>query len=330
MNLKVNAVTVYNGQLIAAGFFTTAGGPTRNRIATWNGAEWQALGSGMDDTVFALTVYDGELIAGGYFTQAGGVTCNKVARWNGSSWQTLGSGIEGWVHALAVHNGELIVGGWIGSAGGVQCNNIARWDGSAWHPLGSGVGRPVGVPLVASLTSYNGELVAGGAFTTAGGVTCNHIARWDGVAWYSLGAGMAEAWPYDATVGCLTTYNAELVAAGRFISAGGVPCDSIARWDGTVWRPLGSGLGSQGQDWVDTLVVHNGELIGGGRFRAAGGGRIARWDGSSWQPLASGMSGGAPSVRGLTTYNGDLIAGGDFTTAGGTPCNYIARWGTQP
>jgi len=44
MNLKVNAVTVYNGQLIAAGFFTTACGPTRNRIATLNGAEWQALG----------------------------------------------------------------------------------------------------------------------------------------------------------------------------------------------------------------------------------------------------------------------------------------------
>ena len=33
---------------------------------------------------------------------------------------------------------------------------------------------------VSALTVYNGELIAGGDFTTAGGVTCNYIARWNG------------------------------------------------------------------------------------------------------------------------------------------------------
>ena len=33
--------------------------------------------------------------------------------------------------------------------------------------------------VVWSLTVYNGELIAGGYFTTAGGVAANYIARWD-------------------------------------------------------------------------------------------------------------------------------------------------------
>ena len=66
------ALTVYNGELIAGGRFTTAGGVTCNYIARWNGATWQPLGAGMNGDVYALTVYNGELIAGGYFTTAGG------------------------------------------------------------------------------------------------------------------------------------------------------------------------------------------------------------------------------------------------------------------
>ena len=48
------------------------------------------------------------------------------------------------------------------AAGG---NFIARWDGSTWRALGSGTNSGVN-----ALTVHNGELVAGGAFTTAGGV----------------------------------------------------------------------------------------------------------------------------------------------------------------
>ncbi|MGP8217568.1 MAG: hypothetical protein ACLQQ4_18515 [Bacteroidia bacterium] len=47
MNGYVNALTVYNGNLIAGGSFTTAGGNAANNIAEWNGTSWSALGSGM-------------------------------------------------------------------------------------------------------------------------------------------------------------------------------------------------------------------------------------------------------------------------------------------
>ena len=58
----------------------------------------------------------------------------------------------------------------------MTANHIARWDGTAWHPLGSGMNGFVD----ALAFGPDGSLYAGGKFTTAGGVTANGIARWDG------------------------------------------------------------------------------------------------------------------------------------------------------
>ena len=88
--------------------------------------------------------------------------------------------------------------------------------------------------------------------------------------------------------------------------AGGESANRIARWNGSSWSELGSGM----NDWVHALTVYNGQLIAGGQFTTAGGetvNRIARWDGESWSALGSGMN---DSVHSLIIYNGDLIAGG--------------------
>ncbi len=120
-----------------------------------------------------------------------------------------------------------------------------------------------------------------------------------------------------------------LVAGGDFTIAGGVACNCIARWDGSQWQALGTGMNGA----VRALTVFNGELVAGGSFTTAGGvpcNRIARWDGSQWQPLGTGMSGSIsdkPHVYALTVYNGELIAGGYLPTAGGQASAYWARWG---
>jgi hypothetical protein len=318
--------------LIVGGQFTIAGDVLANNISAWDGSAWQTLGSGMgmeDATVWALTVYNGELIAGGGFTTAGGVPCNNVARWDGSTWQPLGLGTEYGVRALTVYNGELIAGGGFTIAGGVPCDRIARWNGSAWQPLGSGMwGCEPCCPHVSALTVYSGELIAGGGFTTAGGVPCNCIARWDGSTWQALGSGMSGSFSPNLgpTVSSLAVCNGELIAGGNFTSAGGVPCNNIARWDGSGWEPLGSGMWGFPFACAYALTVYNGELIAGGDFTSAGGvscNYIARWDGGTWQSLGQGMNG---NVYALAVYNGELIVGGDFTTAGDHVSYYWARW----
>ncbi len=318
--------------LIVGGDFTVAGDVVANNIAAWNGGAWQPLASGMNGgdypSVSALTVYNGELIAGGNFSIAGGVPCNNIARWNGSAWQPLGTGTGAsypYVYALTVYNGDLIAGGEFTTAGGVTCNYIARWDGSTWQPLGSGMGGGSLRTCVRALTTYNGELIAGGDFTSADGVTCYRIACWNGSIWQPLGLGIGDDWTISE-VRALAVYSGELITGGDFTTAGGLTCVGIARWNGGAWQPLGSGVDGL-YPYVCSLTTYRGELIVGGIFTKAGGvncNRIARWSvEGEWQPLGSGMN---YEVYALTVYNADLIAGGWFTTAGGYVSRYWARW----
>jgi len=74
---------------------------------------------------------------------------------------------------------------------------------------------------VLALIVYNGELIAGGTFPSAGGVNVNYIARWNGSAWQACGSGM------DTYVYALTTYRGDLIAGGRFHAAGGLSANHV-------------------------------------------------------------------------------------------------------
>jgi hypothetical protein len=234
----------------------------------------------MNNTVRALTVYNGELIAGGEFSTADRVSASCVARWDGSSWNSLDSGLDSnaVIFALTVYNGELVAGGHFTAVGEVAANFIARWDGTSWNALGSGmaIDFKFAAPLVAALTVFDGELIAGGFFTSAGGVGAAGIARWDGTSWHPLGSGMADFKFAAPSVRALMVHHGELIAGGNFDTAGGVSAKNIARWDGTSWHPLGSGMDS----YVYALTGSNDELIAGGSFTIVGdqvSGYWARW-----------------------------------------------------
>ena len=140
-----------------------------------------------------------DLYAGGHFTTAGGVPANYIAKWDGTAWSPLGSGVSGGsmagTYALAVIGSIVYTGFYISEAGGVPVNCIAQWNGAAWSALGSGLGPQVGpqgpvMPCLTALTVNGTDLYVGGHFLTAGGVTANNIAKWDGTTWTALGSGV--------------------------------------------------------------------------------------------------------------------------------------------
>jgi hypothetical protein len=190
-----------------------------------------------------------------------------------------------------------------------------------WSELGQRPG-PQPVPLetndaVYALTTFDGDLIAGGDFTQAGAVVANYIARWDGSDWHALGSGM------DGPVYALTVFNGNLIAGGAFTTAGGTPSNYVAEWDGASWSVLDV---EEPNDEVHTLAVYAGSLVAGGKFTQVGASdfhRIAAFDGASWDTLGTGLN---DWVVALKVYSGSLIAGGWFTEAGGVPANYIARW----
>ena len=324
-NGTVWALTTFKGRLVAGGQFTEAGGVTVNRIATWDGARWSPIGSGVESgTVFSLTVFDDTLIAGGNFLEIGGRAVNRIGRWDGTGWAPLGAGlgtsITNAVRTLRVFDETLVAGGNFTRAGATTVNHIARWDGAAWLPLGPGVSAGT----VNALVEHDGTLVVGGDFAQAGGQPVNNIARWDGTSWSRFSPSAPTG--ADDSVFTLIVHDGELVAGGVFARAGGTAVNRIASWDGD-WSPLvGSAPGTGLNASVTALTMHDGALIAGGTFTNAGGKEangVARWDGDEWIPLGTGFD--AP-VRALAVYKGSLVAGGLFTQAGSVSVNRIARW----
>jgi hypothetical protein len=138
--------------------------------------------------------------------------------------------------------------------------------------------------------------------------------------WVSLNPGFPGV---DGEVNAIATdVSGNVYVGGSFSSAGTMPANSIAKWDGRTWSALGSGM----DDVVWALAVSGTNLYAGGWFSTAGGvpvNDIAKWDGSTWSPLGSGMDG---SVLALAVSGTNLYAGGEFTNAGGVSAIDIAEW----
>lgn len=138
--------------------------------------------------------------------------------------------------------------------------------------------------------------------------------------WVSMNPGILGA---NGTVYALVMDGSgNLYAGGTFTQVGSATAANIAKWDGSTWSALGTGVNGK----VRALTVNGTDLYAGGLFTTAGGGTanyIAKWNGTAWSALGSGMNG---SVQALVMNGGTLYAGGVFTTAGGAAASYIAQW----
>ena len=106
------------------------------------------------------------------------------------------------------------------------------------------------------------DLYAGGSFTTAGGSAGQLHCQMGRERVVGLGFGDGTA-----TVHALAVSGTDLYAGGSFTTAGGTAANHIAKWNGSAWSALGSGMDSE----VDALAVSGTDLYAGGCFTTAGG-----------------------------------------------------------
>ncbi len=294
-----------NGQIIAGGSFVLNG---VWGVAQWNGTQWAPLGAGINVSSTGIEVRSlallpgGGIAASGSFEQAGSVPAHDVAVWQGGQWSALGSSTE-------FNGGSLVVL----PDGRLLMNGKAVWNGQVWKNFATG-----GPTSMVRAVKYlpNGNLVAGGDFTEAYGVTLNHIGRRDDQGWHALGSGM------NATVRAISVRdNGDIIAAGDFTEAGGQSRKRIARWNGSDWAALGAGIGD---GRVHALVqMPNGDIVVGGKFASAGFWPalcVARWNGVEWSPIGEGLDAEIYALAVMPT--GDLVAGGYMYDQPGK----IVRW----
>jgi len=289
---------------------------------------WYNISTDFASTVEALVRgADGCIFIGGSFTNVGDGDGDYIVKWNPytSALSSLGTGTNGNVYALAAApNGDIYLGGVFALAGGVANTvRIAYWDVSAsvFAPLSTGINND-GVLTMAF--DQSGNLYVGGTFTDITDANGDYITKWNGAAFSSLGTGM------NGDVYALACApNGDIYAGGVFALAGGVADTAgIARWDGTQWLPLGTGVAGGLADVYSIAIDKAGNVYIGGNFTTANGvacSNIAMWNGKTFEPLGSGTD---SSVMALSfDSNGLLYAGGAFTMAGGVSlANRMAIW----
>lgn len=315
-----------NDNLYVGGLFDTAGGMPVSNIAKWDGVSWSSLGEGLNGHVWNLAVNDeGELFAAGGFDGSGDKALNFIAKWDGVSWEPVGNSASGDVSALAVDNdGVLHAGGRFRiSAGAPVTGGVIKWDGNQWSALTESAGSGVNGSVESIVNDEKGILYVGGSFTTAGDITANNIARWDGVVWSSLGEGL------NGRVTALALgENNDLYAVGDFDSTGSMAARRVAKWNGDEWSSLAEGLSG----WVSALALdRSGNLYAGGSIDTAGVvavNGVAKWDGVAWSALGEGLGDDSyGNVSALAVDASDnLFVGGGFERAGGEPALNIAMW----
>jgi trimeric autotransporter adhesin len=243
--------------------------------------------------------------------------------------------------------GDLYVAGsFRRSDSSIGANHVARWDGRRWYPLGEGVSGDL--ERVRAIATHATDVYVAGAFTHAGGVAARQVARWDGTAWHALGTGTGpvivdDGITRDGSIRALAVGpNGDLYVGGSFTQIDATPANGVARWDGTAWHALGSGIVDRGVLGGDELfpatiyalaAAADGSLYAGGQFSDAGDGparNIARWDGTAWENLGTGARGGdifdGNQVTALALDGDRLYVGGSFTQAGDGPATNIAMW----
>jgi len=268
---EIDCAVVFEDELWVSGPFSEIDGVDIQGTASFDGTTWtERFGGGGQ----VLTVHEGELYGAGL---------GQPRRWTGTGWETVGTPgtVFGQAYDMISYGGELLLGGSVAIAG-VPERNLLAFDGTSWRPFEGGADD-----IVHDLELYQGDLVAGGWFSTIGGVSARSIARFDGAGFEQLHTGLGN------NVTELFALGDHLYVGGSFNDLVGDPMDYIGYFDGSGWQPMGSGTNFSPSAFRHDPVA--GVLyVAGGFFRAGG---IPAYGLSTWDldPVTVEVPGGAAS-----------------------------------
>jgi hypothetical protein len=286
-----------DGDIIIAGTFSTSPGISANNIVRYHPADntWPLLGTGTTNglrgsylsggsSIQALAARPtGDIIAFGSFDTPGATwPVNNAAIWAPSTntWSGLGSGfaecypsdpdcptllVHGSPSVAQTPSGNIIRGGNFVYTSGIYAYHLALLDPTnTWSSPVSTLGTAINGPVSALAVLPSGDVIIGGAFTSAGGVAAIHCVRWSPIAstWSPMSTSTAQT---------ITTL---MYAPGRNLYAGtsGSPCQ-ILRWNeaAAAWT-LVVASATDFTTITAMAALPGGDLLIAGRFSTIPGG----------------------------------------------------------
>lgn len=328
----VQAMLSHDGVIFRAGSFQDPAFPiTQQAVSRWNGSSWEPLWFEIGGARGkALAVFEGSLyVATDPVANSSQPRGGQVFRWlGGRAWERVGGAFRGSLNTLGVHEGKLYVGGsYPDIETGELLWNVAVLEEGVWVGIGETPsamrGPGVGGLQVYELASYQGGLIVGGEFTSAGTLAVSNIASFENDQWRALG-------PQGPNGGVIAAADSSLglVVAGNFTSFIGTNAKGVAVWRGAAgWGSLGSGLEPP---VGDVEPYRNGVVtLGGGDELNANPTQVRYFDGTSWIPLGGPLGNGLliDAYYDLEVVNGELYALGLYPqTFSGTENAPLLRW----
>lgn len=220
--------TVLN-KLIVFGDFTKANGKLIRGIATWDGSDFDSLGTG-DHTCNVgskqvMIRYKNRLyvqFSGGYLHAYDYLT---------KQWQQIPERINGPVNDATVFNDELYLVGEFNSVGSLPARNVIKFDGSSFDTLP----QPFFSYYLQAVEAYKGEIYIGGLFDPA---PFQGVAKFNGAQWVSPSPGFSLKG--NPTVWDFQLYNDKLFMCGNWSMLNDKFNPSCTAFDGNKWYHLGS------------------------------------------------------------------------------------------
>lgn len=227
---QINCLTVYNGELIVAGNFSTVGGQFLPRIARFNGSAFSPLTNTQTTaTPRAMCVHAGKLYVGGLPGSYGGVFSQCIASWDGATWEAVPGINGGQLYGMVSYRNKLVIAGF--GMNGQFFGNVQQFDGTSWTLLGQQVTAPV-----YSIATRGDECVIGGPFVGIGSTPAQYIARMAAGAttWSTMPDAMTGFPGLTTPIMGITEWDGALVAVGNGTAAIWGRCRADFNCDGVT------------------------------------------------------------------------------------------------
>ena len=287
-----NIILQSDGKIVVSGALTSYNGVAQNRITRLNtdgSRDTSFVGTGFVSTILALAIQpDGKILVGGDFSIAWSDTQNYISRLNADGTRdtsfVIGTAFNGKVIDLALQpDGKILVGGSFTLYNGIAQNRITRLNSDGSLDTSFVIGTGFNNAVYTMVLQPNGQIVAGGAFTTYNGVTQNRITRLNADGSLDTSFVIGTGFFTNSEPHCIAIQpDGKIVVGGQFQTYNGTTQHYITRLNTDGTRDTNfytTGWNGFGNIVYAIALQSDGNILAGGAFTSYDGfthNRIAR------------------------------------------------------